>query len=246
MKISQIGINLIKLYEGCKLTAYKPVKTEQYWTIGYGHYGPDVKEGMKISKAQADDMFLNDVAIREKYVNNIKMNLNQNQFDALVSFTYNCGVGSLRKLCLGKTLTQISKGMLSYNTSKGKVLAGLTRRRKEEQALFITPVKSSAPNTTISGGKFTYGGLDYSLVFNPTFYSNEHPDLKIAFGTDPVKLFNHFISCGMKEGRKAISTFDPKVYKARFPDLVREFKDNFPDYYVHYITCGKSEGRQAI
>jgi hypothetical protein len=150
------------------------------------------------------------------------------------------------KLCLGKTLSQISKGMLSYNTSKGKVLAGLTRRRKEEQALFNTPVKTLSLSPTVNGNKFTYGELEYSLVFDPKFYSNEHPDLKTAFGTDSTKLFNHFISCGMKEGRKAISTFDPKVYKARFPDLVKEFGDNFPKYYVHYITCGKLEGRQAI
>ena len=52
MDISSKGLNLIKKYEGCRLTAYKPVATEKYWTIGYGHYGPDVRAGMKITQAQ--------------------------------------------------------------------------------------------------------------------------------------------------------------------------------------------------
>ncbi|WP_143767420.1 lysozyme, partial [Paenibacillus odorifer] len=57
-KISQVGISLIKSFEGCRLTAYKPVPTETYWTIGWGHYGPDVKAGMTITQAQADSMLL--------------------------------------------------------------------------------------------------------------------------------------------------------------------------------------------
>ena len=54
MKTSTAGINLIKQFEGCRLTAYKPVPTEKYWTIGYGHYGQDVTPGMKISHGEAE------------------------------------------------------------------------------------------------------------------------------------------------------------------------------------------------
>lgn len=145
MKISQAGIRLIQNYEGCRLTAYKPVATEKYWTIGWGHYGPDVKQGMTISQAQADAMLVADLAKYEAYVNNpayvpVTEQLNQNQFDALVSFCYNCGAGNLRKLCLGRTIARISQAILLYDKAGGKVLAGLTKRRKAEQELFNKPV----------------------------------------------------------------------------------------------------------
>lgn len=140
-KISQVGIRLIQNFEGCRLTAYKPVATETYWTIGWGHYGPDVKQGMTITQAQADAMLVNDLAKYESYVNNsayvpVTAQLNQNQFDALVSFCYNCGAGNLRTLCKGRTITQIAQSIIKYDKAGGKVLAGLTRRRKAELELF--------------------------------------------------------------------------------------------------------------
>jgi len=135
-KISQSGIKLIKNFEGCRLTAYKPVSTEQFWTIGWGHYGSDIKQGMTITQAQADAMFLTDIVRYENPVNDLSLQLNQNQFDALVSFCYNCGAGNLRKLCLGRTAEQIAASMLQYNKGGGNVLAGLVRRRKAELELF--------------------------------------------------------------------------------------------------------------
>lgn len=144
MKISENGLNLIKEFEGCKLTAYKPVATEVYWTIGWGHYGPDVKAGQTITQSQADEMLKNDMGQYENAVNNTcaYLNLNQNQFDALVSFTYNCGAGSLKQLTQGgtRTIEQIAEKILLYNkTVAGQELAGLTRRRKAEQDLFLKP-----------------------------------------------------------------------------------------------------------
>ena len=140
MKTSQRGIDLIKSFEGCKLVAYKPVPTEQYWTIGYGHYGADVKPGEKISQAQAEMYLRADLEKFERAVDALRLPLNQNQQDALVSFAYNCGVGNLRKLCEGRTLSQIADKMLAYNKGGGKVLAGLTRRRNAERALFLSGV----------------------------------------------------------------------------------------------------------
>ena len=137
MKISQEGIDLIKKYEGCKLTAYKAVSTEKYYTIGYGHYGADVKKDQVITQKEADDLLINDLAKFEKYVNDAGLNLKQCQFDALVSFTYNCGAGNLRKLIADRSLDQIADAMLKYNKSGNKELAGLTRRRKEERELFL-------------------------------------------------------------------------------------------------------------
>jgi len=140
-KISHVGISLIKSFEGCRLTAYKPVPTEVYYTIGWGHYGPDIKAGMTITQAQADGMLVSDLAKYESYVNDpvyvpVTAWLNQNQFDALTSFCYNCGNGSLKKLCVGRTITEIAQNITKYNKGGGNVLAGLVRRRKAELDLF--------------------------------------------------------------------------------------------------------------
>lgn len=138
MKISKKGLELIKSFESCQLTAYKAVPTEKYYTIGWGHNGADVKAGMVISSAQADAYLAVDIARFEKAVNDTGLNLNQNQFDALISFAYNCGAGNLKKLCEDRTLPQIADKLLAYNKAGGKVLAGLTRRRQAERNLFLS------------------------------------------------------------------------------------------------------------
>ena len=143
--IGEAGLALIKQFEGCRLTAYKPVPTETYWTIGWGHYGPDVREGQTITQAQADAMLAEDCQRFADAVDNpaycpLTAQLNANQRDALISFTFNCGAGCLKTLCKGRTLPQICTAMALYNKSGGKPLAGLTRRRKAEQELFNTPI----------------------------------------------------------------------------------------------------------
>ena len=136
MDISQNGLDIIKRNEGLRLTAYKAVKTEQYYTIGYGHYGADVTAGMTITQEQAEAYLKADCASAVKAVNALGLAFNQNQFDALVSFTYNCGAGNLKKLCAGRTIEEIGEKIVLYNKSGGKVLNGLVRRRAEEQALY--------------------------------------------------------------------------------------------------------------
>ena len=149
-RIGQAGLALIKQYEGCRLAAYRCAAG--VWTIGYGHTA-GVHSGMTITQAQADAYLQQDIAKFEGYVNNpayvpITANLNQNQFDALVSFAFNLGAGNLRKLCKGRTAAQIARAMPSYNKAAGKVLAGLTRRRKAEQALFNKAVSCTGTTTT--------------------------------------------------------------------------------------------------
>ena len=144
--IGAAGLALIKQFEGCRLTAYKPVPTEKYWTIGWGHYGPDVREGDRITQAEADAMLAEDCqrfadAVDDPGYVPLTDKLNANQRDALISFAYNCGVGNLKTLCKGRSLPQICTAMALYDKAGGKVLAGLTRRRAAEQALFTTPVK---------------------------------------------------------------------------------------------------------
>ena len=140
MKTSNNGINLIKEFEGCKLSAYKcPAGV---WTIGYGHT-KNVKQGMKITNEHATNLLKDDLKTYEGYVNKyVKVKLNQNQFDALVSFTFNCGGGALKSSTLLKKLnkgdyTGAANELLRWNKAGGKVLAGLTRRRKAEKTLFL-------------------------------------------------------------------------------------------------------------
>lgn len=147
MKTSNEGINLIKQFEGCKLKAYKPVPAEPCYTIGYGHYGSDVRPNIVISQAQAEAYLVQDLMKYEKSVNSLGIPLNQNQFDALVSFTYNCGSGNLKKLVRGRNHQQIADAMLQYNKGSGKVLPGLTKRRQAERNLFVSGMTDTHPAT---------------------------------------------------------------------------------------------------
>ena len=143
MKISDKGLDLIKSFEGCRLTAYQD--SVGVWTIGWGHT-KGVYKGQKITQQQADDMLRDDMGIYESKVNkyNNKYNFNQNQFDALTSFAYN--VGSIDQLTANgtRTITQISSKILAYDKAGGKTLAGLTRRRKAEKELFDTPAAATS------------------------------------------------------------------------------------------------------
>lgn len=104
----------------------------------------------------------------------------------------------------------------------------------------------STVTTSTTSGKFLFEGLDYSLVFNPTYYANKYPDLKQAFGTNSTALFNHFCSNGMKEGRVASANFNVIVYKNNYADLRNVFGNNLPLYYKHYITNGYAEKRKCV
>lgn len=143
MKISSTGLSVIKKFEGCRLTAYKcPAGV---WTIGYGHTG-GVKEGMTITQAQANAYLQADVAWAEEAVNKYMdtYKWNQNQFDALVSFTFNCGAGNLKTLLRDgcRTIAEISEKIPAYNQANGEVLPGLERRRAEERMLFDKGINS--------------------------------------------------------------------------------------------------------
>lgn len=144
-KISEKGLNLIKQFEGCRLRAYQC--SAGVWTIGYGHTA-GVRQGQTITQAQAEEYLKQDCRKFENYVNNkayvpVTAQLNQNQFDALVSFAFNCGQGNLKTLCAGRSTAQIAAALPKYNKAAGKVLSGLVRRRVAEQKLFNTAVSST-------------------------------------------------------------------------------------------------------
>ena len=152
MHISDEGIALVKRWEADNiykyLTAY-PNPGEEYLTIGYGHYGPDVKPGMTITVAQAEAYLRQDLLNAEKAVKKYcaHLNLNQHQFDALVSFTFNLDVKNLLRLLHGENgdevrpLEELPEHMVWYRKDgTGSVSQGLINRREAEVKLFNTPV----------------------------------------------------------------------------------------------------------
>lgn len=147
--VSPVGIALIKKYEGCRLTAYRDAVGIP--TIGYGHI-KDVKMGDVITQAQADDLLEKDVAHFARGVNTVIQDLNvqlkQHQFDALVVFCFNVGLGAFKKSTMLKKLYLMSQSdqasiyavadeFTRWNKAGGKVLTGLVRRRGEERLLFL-------------------------------------------------------------------------------------------------------------
>lgn len=142
MKISQKGIDLIKSFEGLELKAY--IDSVGVTTIGYGSTGTHVSIGMTITKEQAEQLLKKDFERFEKGVSDlVKVPLNQNQFDALVSFSFNLGLGNLKSSALLKKLNAsdyigASKEFERWNRAGNKVLAGLTRRRIAERDLFLS------------------------------------------------------------------------------------------------------------
>lgn len=157
MNISERGLNLIKSYEGCRLTAYKCPSNK--WTIGWGHTN-GVHQGMVITQAQADQFLFEDV---QRFVNavnqyQVRFNFNQNQFDALTSFAYNCGEGSLAAvMSCCNTKKEIAEECKLYNkSSAGQILNGLVRRREEEYNLFMSGSSSSSQPSTYNNGGSSY------------------------------------------------------------------------------------------
>lgn len=149
MNISKTGIDLIKKWEGGPWLTAKRFGNERYLSIGYGHYGADVKPGQKITKAQAEELLLKDIkkhVDHVNYVNNVyHYAFNQNEFDALVSFSYN--IGSIYQLTDrgNRNKKTIGERMLLYVKSGGKTLPGLVNRRKAENKLYFTPVTTNVP-----------------------------------------------------------------------------------------------------
>jgi lysozyme len=140
MDYSEAGYALTEQFEGLRLQAYQD--SVGVWTIGYGHTGPDVQPGMTITQAQAAALLQQDVASSVSCVNGaVTVDLQQNQFDALVDFAFNLGCGALR----GSTLLKMvnagdfagAAGQFGrWVNAGGKPLPGLVKRRAAEAALF--------------------------------------------------------------------------------------------------------------
>lgn len=155
-QISAAGIRLIKEHEGFMPTAYDDLdpkralksgdKIKGTLTVGYGHTGPDVYIGQTVTEDEAKALLDGDLDEAEQDVEDaVTVDLNDNQHAALVSIAYNIGGAAFAKSTLLRKLNAgdydgAAREFPRWNKSKGKVLAGLVRRRAEEQALFLRPV----------------------------------------------------------------------------------------------------------
>jgi len=147
VKLNQAGIDLIKKFEGCKLKAYPdPGSVDgRPYTIGYGATGEDIHKDTVWTQQQADDRLTKDLDVRAKLLALlIKQTINDNQFSALLSLVFNIGYFNLRESTLMKILNKnapkedVAEQFLRWNKNDGKVMAGLTKRREAEKALFLS------------------------------------------------------------------------------------------------------------
>ena len=141
MKLSDNGIKFIQDFEGLKLNAYRDIVG--VLTIGFGHTGADVIEGMTITKDRANELFNQDIANFVAGVNSMVKSCTQGEFDAMVSFAYNLGLKSLKTSTLLRKFNEgdidgAANEFTKWNRAGGKEVAGLTRRRLAERALFLS------------------------------------------------------------------------------------------------------------
>lgn len=158
MKTSANGIKELRASEGVRREAY--LDSVGVWTIGVGHTAsaglPAPKKGMVISDAEVDEILARDLVLFEKAVENaVKVPLNQNQFDALVNWTFNVGTGAMAKSTLVRKLNAkdyqgAADQFRVWNKAGGEVLKGLVTRRERERALFLAPVKATEAPTAPS------------------------------------------------------------------------------------------------
>ena len=137
-KLQQSDINQIKKFEGLSLRAYKPVPTERFYTIGYGHYGADVKANQVITEKEAESLLRKDLEKFEDYVNNLGVCKRYSEFASLTDFAFNLGTAALRRSTLRKYRRaknpeqHIREEFGKWVNSKGMRLKGLVIRRAWE------------------------------------------------------------------------------------------------------------------
>lgn len=137
------GLSITKNFENCKLAAYWDPYAK-CWTIGWGHTGPDVQEGMSITQDEADTLLLQDTMRAQLTINTyVDVVLTQQEFDALVDFVFNCGPANFRESTMLKLLNAgkyhaAAAQLDEWDHAGGVELAGLLRRRQAETAEFLS------------------------------------------------------------------------------------------------------------
>lgn len=172
MKLAQEGIDLIKRREACRLKAYLcPAKV---WTVGYGHTGPEVHQGLTISQDEAEALLLADLIVFDSAVLKACPDATPLQHAAMVSLCYNIGTGAFAKSSVARLhnagkYAEAAQAFALWNKGGGKVLAGLVSRRAEESGLYLKgapeetfETEIDAPAATAQGEK----GLHQSRSMN--------------------------------------------------------------------------------
>jgi GH24 family phage-related lysozyme (muramidase) len=144
VKLSNAGARFIADFEGFSATPYRPVAGERYLTIGYGHYGPDVKAWSRVTRGEALDLLREDATLAATVVRRaVRVPINQCEFDALVSLAFNIGTAAFADSTVLRELNKRHRyraGLAFLLWNKGgfplRVLPGLTRRRRAERRLF--------------------------------------------------------------------------------------------------------------
>lgn len=133
--------DLVKGFEGCKLTAYlDTVANPPVWTIGWGHTGKDVYEGLVWTQAQADEALTNDLLHASTLLSLYSPGLADGPLEALTDFVFNLGIGHYRtstlcQLVNAQNWAAVKPELLRWDHSNGKVVPDLLRRRKAEAEL---------------------------------------------------------------------------------------------------------------
>lgn len=142
MVVNDRGVDIIKEFEGLRLTSY--LCPAGVWTVGYGHTGPDVYKGLSITRETAEDLLRGDLLYFEHGVDSLIETATENEFSAMVSLAFNIGLGNFKKSSvlkyhnLGKR-AQAANSFLLWIKGGGRQLPGLIRRRNAERSLYLMP-----------------------------------------------------------------------------------------------------------
>lgn len=137
----------------------------------------------------------------------------------------------------------------SYRRQYSDLRSAFGNNLKSYYMHYITSGKSEGRAgtgcTTLTNPITVYRGVDYSAVYDFNYYTSRYSDIKKAFGDDDYSALQHFVTCGMNEGRQGKATFDVRSYQLMYSDLRSAFGTNLSAYYMHYISNGKKENRVA-
>lgn len=160
---------------------------------------------------------------------------------ATVNYTYIDGAGNMKGEvqamdgCLSDCRPLLVGNTIYWYTTDGSSLK-----------IYSIPAYASAKQKSPSvKAAQEYKGVDYSRVFDYSYYVSRYPDMRVLFEKQPEKALEHFVSVGMAEGRQGCENFNPAAYKANYADIRKAYGNNWTQYYLHFMKIGYAEGRNA-
>ena len=202
---------------------FSPVYNKDYYLATY----PDVKKAYGGNELQTFLHFVN-YGMSEGRRGNAAFDVNY----------YKNRYSDLRN-AYGNNLKKYYQHYVQYGKAEGRVGSDGS---KPNTSTASNTSNSVAPATTNNA---VLNGVNYSSVYDYNYYINRYADLRQAFGTNQKAVLQHFVTCGMNEGRQASTNFNLNTYKSRYSDLRNAFGNNNKAYYIHYLNYGKAEGRKA-